>query len=135
MTDGGTTIQTSHIRRLPGYQAELADDAVLHSQQKLAHAAKDLQPFVDKDGKCSIVSMPCMSKGDTLGYRCKCSFQLIEDGSRFQYAMRVRGEPVPLGDSVVDLQWALTSPVRVPLVERRLWWVGPQGGIPQSRPR
>jgi 16S rRNA G966 N2-methylase RsmD len=87
---------------LPGYQAQLGEDAVLHSQQKLMRATKNLRPFVEKDGKCSILSLPCSTEEDTLGYRCKCSFQLIQESTtnQFQYAMRKGGEPVAIGSPI-----------------------------------
>ena len=82
---------------LPGYKSQLTENAVHHSRNKLSVAAEELKPLV---GGCSIVSLPCTTEEDTLGYRCKCSFQIIHDGSYFHYAMRQNGEPVALGSSV-----------------------------------
>lgn len=80
---------------LPGYESQLGDDAVGQSAQKLEESSKELEQFVGNHGSI-IVSFPCKKEEDTLGYRCKCSFQVIFDGSRYHYAMRHKQEPVAL---------------------------------------
>ena len=70
---------------LPGYDSQLGEDACLHSRQKLTAASEELETFVAKDGLCSIRSVPCESDDESLGYRCKCSFQIIYEEGRNQY--------------------------------------------------
>jgi tRNA/tmRNA/rRNA uracil-C5-methylase (TrmA/RlmC/RlmD family) len=83
---------------LPGYEALLTgENAILHSKRKLNVAKRNLRSLF-KDQKyheSSVLSLPCTTEEETLRYRCKCSFQCIQDNDKqYQYAMRHKGEPV-----------------------------------------
>ncbi|CAB9522880.1 tmRNA (uracil-C(5))-methyltransferase [Seminavis robusta] len=93
---------------LPGYESQLTgEDAVLHSQRKLQAAAANLERLLEQQQPLpsrSIVSLPCTRAEETVGYRCKCSFQLlIQEKERdtqqrhYQYAMRYQGQAEAIG--------------------------------------
>jgi len=97
---------------LPEYHAQIGDDAVAHSVSKLQKASQGLAEYVKKDALCEIQSLPCQTEDETIGYRCKCSFQILHEETKkneadaeeldderqyeYQYAMRHKGEPVAL---------------------------------------
>lgn len=111
---------------LPGYGSQLGDDAVQHSRRKLQEASEELKNSTGTSGNdngghdriCTIRSFPCESNAETLGYRCKCSFQIIYDqeSDKYQYAMRQNGEPVSLGSTA----FPIANP-RIQLAMQRLW--------------
>ena len=93
-----STTKSVHVVALPGYEAQPCDSGVEHSRQKLQEAAKDLEPFVTADfDNITVTVAPCRSEEETWGYRCVCTFQLVFQDDRFQYAMRHQKEPVVLG--------------------------------------
>jgi tRNA/tmRNA/rRNA uracil-C5-methylase (TrmA/RlmC/RlmD family) len=83
---------------LPGYEAGPGVCGVLHSVRKLEIAATNLAPHLP--GDVSIESRPSEKEEDSWAYRCRCTFQLVKDGTgRFHYAMRHEKQPVQLGTS------------------------------------
>lgn len=90
-------INTGGLGVLPGYKK---GEGALLSNQKLSSAANELGPFVV--GKCPIISVTATDE-ESLGYRCKCTFQIIQDGSTFHYATRSKGEPVLLDSSIFPI--------------------------------
>ena len=119
--------QTTVMALLPGYGSQLDDDAVEHSRRKLEEASEELKNGTGStnnsnggghDRICTIRSLPCENNAETLGYRCKCSFQIIydEESEKYQYAMRQNGEPVALGST----SFPIANP-RVQLAMQRFW--------------
>ena len=85
-----------HAVYLPGYHSQLNEDAIQHSIDKLNESKEDLQLRFPAE----IKTHPCVTLDDTLGYRCKCTFQLIRDEcGRLQYCMREKGRAFSLGSS------------------------------------
>lgn len=65
------------------------------SIQKLEQASSALRPWINSG---RLVRQPC-SKWDATGYRCKCSFQIIQRSDSngvFQYALREGPVPIPI---------------------------------------
>jgi tRNA (uracil-5-)-methyltransferase len=91
---------------LPGYHAQLHEDAVQHSIDKLRESKDDLQLTSWPAGARleninNIQTHPCLALEETLAYRCNCSFQIVRNdrGGRLEYAMREGGRVKPLGSS------------------------------------
>jgi tRNA/tmRNA/rRNA uracil-C5-methylase (TrmA/RlmC/RlmD family) len=91
-----TTIATKVV--LPGYEAQPSVSGVDHSRRKLQEAARDLKSFVD-----NISVAPCQREEETFGYRCICTFQLVLEHNRYQYAMRHKNEPIVLGTAAFPI--------------------------------
>ena len=62
------------------------------SRAKLEKVYEQLKPHISQD---KLHISPCTSDDETVGYRCKCSFQLVrDDQDRLQYAIRQQGRPI-----------------------------------------
>jgi len=92
---------------LPGYGAQLEDDAIKHSVEKLESGRAALLEeirSIERENEYGneilshpIMVMPCKRFEDTLGYRCKCSFQMLRNRGIWSYGMRSKGKEVPIG--------------------------------------
>ena len=78
---------------LPTFDCPLSDDGLEHSRRKLHEAAFALTSTIDFSSS-SVVRLPCLTRDETLGYRCSCSFQLLSNP--FRWAMRNNFAPVAL---------------------------------------
>lgn len=88
-----------HVILLPGYVCGLFEkNGVERSAAKLERVASELESSWPLDVLENVVvrTVPCRTEEETLGYRCLCRFQIVEDDENgvFRYAMR-RGD-VPL---------------------------------------
>ncbi len=80
---------------LPGYEAGPHDSGVEHSLRKLKQSGRNLKSHLPLH--LDIESRPCRTEAESWAYRCHCTFQILQDGSSFHYAMRHKGNPIPLG--------------------------------------
>ena len=89
---------------LPGYEAQLSDGGVEHSEAKLSAAAAALREQLHEcsAGKSvDICERPCLREDETLSYRCRVTFQLLCSGGDgvWEYAMRTNKKAVPINCS------------------------------------
>jgi len=61
---------------LPGYEAQLNDDGVAHSKQKVENSANELVTN-NLVGRNAITMIPCSKQSETLSYRSTVAFQVI----------------------------------------------------------
>lgn len=114
---------------LPGYQVQLNEDGIRHSKEKLNASADDLMALKDEGGKPLISNrnilhlQPCTRHEETIGYRCKCTFQIIIDQSNksgctsiLKYAMRSQHQVIPLQSSRFDIANARIQQVMSKLI-------------------
>uniref|UniRef100_A0A7R9WTL7 Uncharacterized protein n=1 Tax=Craspedostauros australis TaxID=1486917 RepID=A0A7R9WTL7_9STRA len=79
---------------LPGYEVQPDEDGVAHSKSKLDGAYDDLRALT------TVRLYPCLTNAESLAYRCRCSFQIVDP---FAYAMRHNREPVKLNSDVFPI--------------------------------
>jgi tRNA/tmRNA/rRNA uracil-C5-methylase (TrmA/RlmC/RlmD family) len=90
-------MMTDHGFALPGsYEAGPNDSGTEHSERKLQLAAEDLKTNLPKH--VTIESVACKAEAETWAYRCRCTFQIVNDcNGDFHYAMRTQGKAIPIG--------------------------------------
>ena len=89
---------------LPGYEAQIAEDGLEHSRKKIHEAGKELCTLFIHNSCQVLHEAPCTIRGETLGYRCRCTFQLVKMKGKFEYAMRTNQKVIPIATFPIALK-------------------------------
>ena len=86
---------------IPGYNCLPQKSGIMHSIEKINHAEREL--LESCGDHINIIKSPCQKENETLGYRCRCAFQMIQlprdekaCETQFFYAMRQNKKPIIL---------------------------------------